>query len=58
MGIKLTQLSTALKVEAELGNIECLQFGLKTELSDDLRVFCMWLNNLSLYTGGWNIFRS
>ena len=37
-------------------DIECVQLWLKSELSDDMRVCRMWLNNLSVYAGDLNIF--
>ena len=42
----------------QIQNIECLHFRLKTEMSDELRVYCMWLNNSSVYTGYLNISRN
>ena len=37
-------------------NFEWLHFRLKSELSDEIRVSCMWSNNLSEHAGDLNIF--
>ena len=39
----------------QIRNMEFLQFRVKSEVTDDLRFFCMWLNSLSMYTGNLNI---
>ena len=39
----------------QMRNMEFLQFRVKSEVTDDLRFFCMWLNSLYMYTGNLNI---
>ena len=40
----------------QIWNIEWLQYRLKSELSDDIKVCCLWLDNLSVYAGDLDIF--